>query len=81
MTAVNGVLLSKPTVSPTAEPSGGGGGGAGAANGLTPLQQSAATLAESIFQPVDDPGDLWPYLVTLLFALGLTGGVREWMNP
>ncbi|MBI4898096.1 MAG: hypothetical protein HY827_06990 [Actinobacteria bacterium] len=79
MTTVNGVLLSKPTVAPTAAPS--GGGGSGAANGLTPLQQSAASLAESIFQPVDDPGDLWPYLVTLLFALGLTGGVREWMNP
>ncbi len=80
LTTVNGVLLSKPTVAPTAAPSE-GGGGAGAANGLTPLAQSAATLAESIFQPVDDPGDLWPYLVTLLFALGLTGGVREWMNP
>lgn len=77
VSTVNGVLLSSPTTAPTAGQSGGGG----PANGLTPLQQSAASLAESIFQPVDDPGDLWPYLVTLLFALGLTGGIREWMNP
>lgn len=77
MTVVNGVLLS----SPTAPPSGGGGGAGGPTVGLTPLQQAAASLADSIFQPVEDPEDLWPYLVSLLFALGVSGGVREWINP
>lgn len=75
---VSGVVLGTSSA-PAA--GGGGGGGGGATPGLTPLQQSAASLAESIFKPVDDPGDLWPFLVTLLFALGISGGVREWINP
>lgn len=79
LTTVSGVLLSAPTV--TATSPGGGGGTAGPTAGLTPLQQAVASAAESIFKPVEDPGDLWPYIVTLMFAFGFAGAVREWVNP
>lgn len=67
---VSGVLLSSPTVAPA-------GGGAP----LAALPESVTTAADSIFQPVDDPGDIWPYLITILFATCIAGAVREWVNP
>lgn len=77
LTTVSGVLLAAPTATATSP----GGGTVGPSAGLTPLQQAVASAAESIFQPVEDAGDLWPYMVALLFALGLSGAVREWINP
>lgn len=69
---VSGVLLSSPTVAPS-----GGGGGAP----LAELPDSVATVTSSVFQPVEDPGDIWPYLITILFATCIAGAVREWVNP
>jgi hypothetical protein len=73
LTAVSGVLLSAPTVAST-------GGGAGGAP-ITQLPAPVATQLNNIFNPVNQPQDVWPYLVTILFALCITGAVREWVNP
>ena len=69
---VSGVLLSSPTVAPAA-----GGGG----SPIAQLPAPVATELSSVFQPVDDPGDIWPYLITILFGTCLAGAVREWVNP
>lgn len=69
--AVSGVLLSSPTIAPA------GGGGA-------PIAELPAPVADelsSLFQPVEDPGDIWPYLLAILFATTLAGAIRESINP
>lgn len=68
---VSGVLLSSPNIAPA------GGGG-------TPIDQLPAPVAtelNTIFQPVEDPGDLWPYLLAILFASTLAGAIRESISP
>lgn len=78
LTSVSGVLLTEPAEGAA----NGGGGEPGTDLGLTKLQEQAIVdPLQSVFQPVEDPGDLWPYLLTLLFASGLSGAVREWVNP
>lgn len=72
-TAVSGVLLSAPTV-PAASAGGNG-------QPLSVLPQQVTEQLNSIFQPVDDPGDIWPYLLAVLFALSLSGAIREWVKP
>jgi hypothetical protein len=72
LTTVSGVLLSTPTVAAA--------GGAGGAP-ISALPAPVADQLNSIFQPVDSPDDIWPYLLAVLFALTLSGAVREWVNP
>jgi hypothetical protein len=73
---ISGVLLAQAASAPSTS-----GGGGGSPTPLTALQSSVQELANSIFQPVGSTRDLWPYLIALLFALGFTGAVREWVNP
>jgi hypothetical protein len=57
-------------------PSGGGGG-----SPLTQLPEAVVTPATAIFQPVNSADDLWPYILSVLFAFCFIGAVREWVNP
>lgn len=68
---VSGVLLSSPTIAPA------GGGGVP----INELPATVATELNTIFQPVDDPGDIWPYLLAILFATTLAGAIRESISP
>lgn len=69
--SVSGVLLSSPTIAPA------GGGGAP----ITELPAPVADELNSLFQPVEDPGDIWPYLLAILFATTLAGAIRESISP
>lgn len=68
---VSGVLLSSPTIAPA------GGGGVP----INELPAPVATELNTIFQPVEDPGDIWPYLLAILFATTLAGAIRESISP
>jgi len=70
---VTGVLLSSPTTAPIGE--------AGGGSAITALPPAVADQINSIFQPVDDVGDAWVYLLALLFAFTFSGAVREWVKP
>lgn len=72
LTTVSGVLLSTPTV-----PAAASGGGAP----ISALPAPVADQLNSIFQPVDSPDDVWPYLLAILFAFSISGAVREWVRP
>ncbi len=71
--AVSGILLSSPTIAPSA----GGGGG----SPISALPAPVADELSSIFQPVDDAEDVWAYLLAILFAFTISGAVREWVKP
>lgn len=71
---VSGVLLSAPNVPKTTSSVAGGAP-------ITALPAPVATELNSIFPPINQPNDFWPYFLTVLFGLVFIGAVREWVNP
>lgn len=73
--AVSGVLLSTPAT--TSNPAAGGGDG----KALERLAGPLASAANDVFQPINDTQDLWRFMLAVMFATGIFGGIREYRKP